>query len=330
MKPGHYRIATRRSPLAIAQATWVADRLAGIVGVMPTLVPVVTLGDTAPGPLASLGGTGVFATAVRQAVIDGQAELAVHSLKDLPTREEPGLALAAVPVRSNPHDVMIGAVGRISPDISSPGLGLAVGAKVGTGSPRRAAQLRRARPDVEVVDIRGNIATRLGRVQSGELDAVILAQAGIDRLGLDVATIGCAAYPLVDFVPAAGQGALAIETTAAALGGPEFAAAMTALDDPVSRAAITAERAVLAALEAGCSTPIGAYAHAISGSGAAPADVPGTQELELTSTVTAIDGTQEIRMSATGPMSAPTQLGSRLASELLSAGAASLLGESLH
>lgn len=329
------RIATRRSPLALAQAQLVAIQLVRSTGVEPVMVPVVTAGDTATGSLTALGGTGVFVTAVRQALLNGDADVAVHSLKDLPTRAEPNLVLAAVPVRADARDALVavgvgasGTLGRGTPPGAAKGIAaLPTAARVGTGSPRRAAQLRRLRPDLEVVDVRGNVATRLATVESGMLDAVILAQAGIDRLGLDVRSTP---FPVNEFLPAAGQGALAVEATLAALEEPTFAAAIAQLDDPATRAAVTAERELLALLEAGCTAPVGAHAVLVVKPVVRPGVKPGTQLLELTSTVIATDGTQEIRMSTTGPMSAPTQLGRQLASELLSAGAATLLGEFLH
>lgn len=307
------RIATRSSPLALAQARWVAAELRRIAGIQAVLVPVVTSGDTATGPISQLGGTGLFVTAVREALLAGQADLAVHSLKDLPTAPCPGLVLVAVPERADPRDALVG----FSQGIAE----LPPGARLGTGSPRRAAQLLRLRPDLLIVDIRGNVETRLAKVDTGELTAVVLARAGLDRLGLDVVNTP---VPTSDLVPAPGQGALAVEGTEAFAADGDAAAVLAALDDPAARAATTAERVLLAELEAGCTAPVGAYASVF-----APDTPAGVQLLELTSVVTAVDGTQEIRMSTTGPISAPAELGSRLTAELLAAGAASLIGEPL-
>ncbi len=199
---GVIRVGTRASALAMAQTTQVAERLAKAAKAEIELVPVTTEGDTSRASLASLGGTGVFATALREALLRGECDVVVHSLKDLPTAEHQGLRLGAVPKRADARDALC----------ARDGLTLATlpeGARVGTGSPRRIAQLRAARPDVVAVDIRGNVDTRLGKVESGELDAVILAAAGLGRLGrADAAT---ELLPLDDWPTAAGQGALAIE-----------------------------------------------------------------------------------------------------------------------
>ncbi len=194
------RIGTRASALALAQATMVGDRLAELSGEDFELVHITTEGDVRPDPLATLGGQGVFIAAVRQALLDGRCDLAVHSMKDLPCGDHPDLVFGAVPTRETPADVLC----------ARDGLTLATlpaGARVGTGSPRRAAQLLRARPDVAVVDIRGNVPTRLRRVTE-DLDAVVLARAGLARLGLlDSIT---EVLPPEAMVPAAGQGALAV------------------------------------------------------------------------------------------------------------------------
>ena len=239
------RIATRASALALTQATWVGERLAEASGDDFELVHVTTEGDVRPESLASLGGQGVFIAAVRQALLDGRSDIAVHSLKDLPSGDHPDLVFGALPAREAPMDVLCARDGLTMATLPA-------GARVGTGSPRRAAQLRLLRPDLVVVDIRGNVPTRLRRITT-DLDAVVLARAGLARLGLlDAVTEELA-------MVTAGQGALAIECrpqTAAA--GTPLAAALAALDDTATRLETTAERAVLAGLGASCTTPVGA------------------------------------------------------------------------
>ncbi len=297
------RVATRRSTLARRQAAQVADAVAALTRGPVALVEVTTQGDVDAGPLTSIGGTGVFVTAVRQAVLDGRADLAVHSCKDLPTAPADGLVLAAVPTRSDPRDVLVSRHGRLLADLPP-------GARVGTGSPRRAAALRAARPDVEVVDVRGNVDTRLGLLASRDLDAVVLAAAGLARLGRsDVAS---EVFGPDVMLPAPGQGALAVEATEhvpAAL-----ADALAALDDHASRCAVQAERRLLATLEAGCAAPVGAWAVA----GAA-------ETLDLRATVTSPDGRRVLRAERTGDVSRADDLGRDVAQMLLMDGAADLV-----
>lgn len=265
---GTVRVGTRGSTLALTQSGHVADALvgSGVLGDRTVeLTRVRTEGDVTTAPLSSLGGTGVFVTALRDALLSGVCDLAVHSLKDLPTAPADGLVVAAVPVRADHRDALCARDGLTLETLPR-------GARVGTGSPRRAAQLRATRPDLEVVDIRGNVGTRLGRVPGlgesadapGDLDAVVLAAAGLARLGrLDAAT------ELLEpdvMAPAPGQGALAVECRAQALddgpdADPQLAAALAALDHLPTRLAVTAERELLAALEAGCAAPIGARGH---------------------------------------------------------------------
>lgn len=237
------RLGTRASLLARTQATLVAESLAA-QGLSVELVEVSTQGDTDPRSLAQIGGTGVFAAALRQAVLDGRVDVAVHSLKDLPAVQPDGLVIAATPPREDPRDVLVG----------STLAGLSPGATVGTGSPRRAAQLAALRPDLDIVDVRGNVDTRVSAALSGRLDAVVLARAGLARLGrLDVVA------EVLDLLPAPGQGALAVESR------PELAETFAALDDHATRLAVTAERAVLAGLDAGCATPVAALAETADG-----------------------------------------------------------------
>lgn len=243
------RIGTRASTLAMAQANAVAGALAAASGSAIELVPVTTVGDRSTQPLSTLGGTGVFAIGLRDALREGRCDVVVHSLKDLPTQKADGLRIAATPKRLDPRDVLCARNGLALAQLPQ-------GARVGTGSPRRAAQLRSRRADIEVVDIRGNVDTRLTKVATGDVDAVVLAAAGLDRLGrLDAATdyFGLGSWPT-----APGQGALALEVRDDI--GTALARAVASLDHAPTKLAVTAERQVLALLEAGCAAPIAAHA----------------------------------------------------------------------
>lgn len=295
------RLATRGSALAWTQSGLVADSLRAL-GHEVELVRVTTHGDVSDSPLASLGGAGVFVGAVRAAVVDGDCDLAVHSFKDLPTGAASGLMLGAVPPREDPADALV----------ARDGLGLAglpVAAKVGTGSPRRAAQLLALRPDLTIVEIRGNVETRLRRTTE-DLDAVVLAAAGLRRLGL--ADRITELFDVETFLPAPAQGALAIECRSDAPA--ELLAALGALDDPSSRLAAIAERAVLARLEAGCAAPVAAHATLADG------------RLSLAATVVALDGSGRVSQTASAEASeaAATALGALVADRLLTAGAGTL------
>ncbi|MDJ0333638.1 hydroxymethylbilane synthase [Salinibacterium sp. G-O1] len=238
------RIGTRGSTLALAQTNSMASALTAKTGVECEIVPISTEGDTSTESLSSLGGTGVFASALREALRDGRCDVVVHSLKDLPTAEEPGLSIGAVPKRVDARDALCARDGFTLDTLPE-------GARVGTGSPRRVAQLLARRPDLQVIDIRGNVDTRLRKVVDGELDAVVLAAAGLTRLGrLDAVTeyLGLDGWPT-----APGQGALALEVRS----GDEKL--VKALDHATSRIIVNAERQVLALLEAGCSAPLGAH-----------------------------------------------------------------------
>lgn len=246
------RLGTRRSALALAQSTHVADALAAASGREVELVPIVSEGDVSRASLAELGGTGVFATRLREALLAGECDLLVHSLKDLPTADAPGLTIAAIPKREDPRDVIITRDG-------TPLHRLKSGSTIGTGSPRRIAQVRRHNPRIEVRDLRGNVDSRLGRVRDGELDAVVLAAAGLSRLDiLGSSGLGYEHVGLTEWPTAAGQGALAVETRADAAS--DLLEALAALDDESTRIAVTAERTVLAELEAGCHAPVGVHA----------------------------------------------------------------------
>jgi hydroxymethylbilane synthase len=242
------RIGTRGSVLARTQSGMVAAALEAAVGVSCELVTIRTLGDDHPGPLAQMPQPGVFVSALRDALLAGEVDLAVHSMKDLPSAPVEGIALAAVPEREDPRDALVTADGS--------GLAaLAEGARVGTGSPRRAARLRALRPDLELVDLRGNVDSRLARVTDGDLDAVVLAVAGLARLGR-TGVISEILDPEL-MLPAPAQGALAVECRsedAATL------ALLAAIDDRPSRLRSLAERAVLAAVGASCASAIGALA----------------------------------------------------------------------
>lgn len=299
------RVGTRASALALAQAGWVADQLAEAIGARAELVHIRTEGDANPGALAAIGGAGLFVTAVRAALLAGEVDIAVHSLKDLPTAPAAGLSLAAVPRRENPADALCARDGRSLADLTAR-------ARVGTGSPRRMAMLRRARPDLEIMPIRGNVDTRLGFVASGRLDAVVLAAAGLIRLGRSAEIT-----ELLDdevMLPAAAQGALAVECRLDDRQNGWFASALAKLDDPAGRAEVTAERNLLATLEAGCSAPVGARARA-----------DGTA-LTLAAMVIAPDGGAHFPGLITGRAADAARLGTGLAQRLLADGATAVLG----
>jgi hydroxymethylbilane synthase len=304
------RLGTRRSALARAQSTMVAGAITAQTGRAVELVEVTTEGDTSRAPLSQLGGTGVFVSALRDALLDGSVDLAVHSLKDLPTAPADGLVVAAVPRREDPRDVLVAGPGRMLLDLKS-------GARVGTGSPRRAAQLRALGYGLEVVDVRGNVDTRIGFVRAGELDAVVLARAGLARLGrLDDAS---EVLDPLQMLPAPGQGALAVECRADAV---EVLALLRLLDDAPSRCAVTAERALLARLEAGCSAPVGALAEVVDESSDDGSYEP---ELYLRAALGTAEGDVR-RLSVTGAAGDPADVGHRLADLLLAESTGAPLG----
>jgi hydroxymethylbilane synthase len=299
------RIGTRGSALARSQTATVIAALAGL-GIKAEAVEIVTTGDRSTAALTQIGGTGVFVSALRDALLSGGIDVAVHSYKDLPTAPEPGLEVAAVPDREDPRDVLVARDGLTLGE-------LPVGAVVGTGAPRRAAQILALGLGVEVVPIRGNVDTRLRKVSAGEVDAVVLARAGLARLDrLDAVTETL--DPLL-MLPAPAQGALAVECRAS---DGELVAQLAALDHADSRAAVLAERALLAGLEAGCTAPVGALAVLAEGE-----DGP---ELFLRGSVTAADGSDAVRLSATGPVNDADAIGRRLAADLLADGAKNLVG----
>jgi hydroxymethylbilane synthase len=234
--------------MAIAQSGDVARLITERTGRRVEIVGVTTLGDVSREHLTQIGGTGVFVSALRESLLRGEVDFAVHSLKDLPTGAAPGITLAAIPARDDPRDALVARDGAKLADLPP-------GARVGTGLPRRAAQLSVLRSDLSCVPIRGNANTRLAKVREGEFDAVVLAYAGLARIGrTDLVT---EIFEPEDMVPAPGQGALAVECRA---DNTELAELLARVDHAPTRAAVTAERSLLAALEAGCSAPVGAYA----------------------------------------------------------------------
>ncbi len=299
------RLGTRGSALALTQSGQVATALTAATGREVELVRVVTRGDATSVEIAQLGGTGVFVTALRDALLAGEVDLAVHSYKDLPTTPADGLVIAAVPRREDPRDVLVARDGLTLGELPT-------GARIGTGAPRRIAQLRALGLGHQVEPVRGNVDTRIGYVTGGSLDAVVLARAGLARLG----RLGQATEVLdpLQLLPAPAQGALAVECRDG-----ELAAVLAVLDDEISRCAVSAERALLAALEAGCSAPVAALAEVAEGD-----DGP---EIYLRGLVAALDGSSSVRLSATGPTSDAPGVGRRLAAELLDLGAADLMGE---
>ncbi|SEL53498.1 hydroxymethylbilane synthase [Nonomuraea pusilla] len=301
---GTLRLGTRRSLMATTQSQMVADAYTERTGQAIELVGITTFGDVTKAHLAQLGGTGVFVTALRDKLLDGEIDFAVHSLKDIPTTQDPRMTLAAIPARHDHRDALVGPVKFAD---------LPPGARVGTGSPRRIAMLSALRPDLQYVPIRGNADTRIGKVASGELDAVVLAAAGLARLGREseIAQV----FEVEEVLPAPGQGALVVECLTERA---DLVSFLGVLDDPRTRSAVAAERAVLAALEAGCAAPVGAFA------------VDDGHTLNLTASVVAIDGREAVRKSAAGSPSEAAQLGRRLAAEMIAEGADRLMGEHSH
>jgi hydroxymethylbilane synthase len=298
---GPLRLGTRHSALALAQSRQTAAAITAATGREVELVEITTYGDTSTEALAQIGGTGVFVSALRDALYSGTVDFAVHSLKDLPTAAPDGLILAAVPERAAVNDILVARDG-LTLD------GLPAGSRVGTGAPRRMAQLRLLRPDLDVVPIRGNVDTRIGFVRKGELDAVVLAAAGLARLGRsDEATY---VFSPELMLPSPGQGALAVECRDEAL-----ATVLGVLDHAATRAAVFAERTLLSVLEAGCSAPVGGHAIAVD-----------DKTLSLTGVVATVDGSAGLRLALTGGFDEPEALGRRLAEELLDQGARDLMG----
>jgi hydroxymethylbilane synthase len=286
--------------MATAQSRQVAAMITGRTGRPVEIVEVTTLGDVSRAQLTQIGGTGVFTSALREALLAGEVDLAVHSLKDLPTGPAAGIAAAAVPPRDDPRDALVARDGAKLADLPA-------GARIGTGSPRRAAQLIGLRADVRCTPIRGNAGTRVGKVTSGELDGVVLGCAGLARIGQ--AGVVTQAFEPEEMLPAPGQGALAVECRDS---DPGLAALLAEMTDPASLAAVTAERSLLEAVEAGCSAPIGAYA-------------TGAERLVMRAAVMTADGRRVLRANGTAPAADARRLGHDLAAELIRAGAADFL-----
>ena len=302
------RIGTRGSLLATTQAGGIRDALLAN-GHEAELVVVKTAGDQSQEAIADIG-VGVFTAALREAIDADQVDMAVHSYKDLPTAPDERFVIAAVPPREDPRDALVARDGLVLGE-------LPVGAIVGTSSPRRAAQLRALGLGLEIRPLRGNLDTRLNRVSSGDLDAIVVARAGLTRLGrLDDVT---ETLEPVQMLPAPAQGALAVECRA---GDSRLAALLAEFDDADTRAAVTAERALLAELEAGCSAPVGAIAEVVES-----IDEDGRifEELSLRSCVAALDGSDVIRASGIGSPDRARELGLSVAAELFELGARELM-----
>ncbi|KSU57007.1 MULTISPECIES: hydroxymethylbilane synthase [Gordonia] len=302
------RIGTRGSLLARTQSQTIADALTA-AGHPAELVIIKTAGDASAAPVTEIG-VGVFTTAIRVALRNNEVDVAVHSYKDLPTAPENDLTIAAVPPRVDPRDALVARDGMVLGELPP-------GSVIGTSAPRRAAQLRALGLGLEIRPLRGNLDSRLGKVASGELDAVVVARAGLVRIGrTDV--VSEALEPVV-MLPAPAQGALAVECRS---DDAELVRILAELDDQSTRAAIEAERAVLAALEAGCTAPVGAIAEVVES-----IDEDGRifAELSLRAAVAAEDGSDVIRASVVGPVDRAVQLGKDLAAELLELGAGDLV-----
>jgi hydroxymethylbilane synthase len=297
---GKLRLGTRASPLARWQANWVAEQLAAR-GTAVELVPITTQGDVKTQPLGQIGGMGLFTKELQRALLAQEIDLAVHSLKDLPTAPVPGLTLAAVPEREETADVLVSPVAEQFDSLPQ-------GARVGTGSIRRRAQLLHVRPDLEILEIRGNVETRLRKLDDGEYDAIVLAAAGLVRLGLTHRITSRFAADVM--LPAIGQGALGIECRA---DDAASIAQLVPLDHSASHCAVGAERSLLLALRAGCLAPVGART------------VVEGDQLTLVGVVLSGDGRRRIEASATAACTGAEQLGVQVAEALLAQGAAELV-----
>jgi hydroxymethylbilane synthase len=305
MSSSRLKLGTRGSALARWQANWVAARLAAL-GIEVDLVPITTRGDAQTGePIQAAGSPGVFTKELQRALLDERIDLAVHSLKDLPTEEVDGLCLSAVPERESPHDALVSRGGVRFDQLPA-------GAAIGTGSLRRRAQLLHLRPDLAMREIRGNVDTRLEKLASGEYDALVLAQAGLARLGRsgEITEI----FGPERMLPAVGQGALGIETRTA---DSQTRAAVARLDHTPSHQAVRCERALLAAVGGGCLAPIGAWAR-LSERG----------DLKLDAVVLSADGRRRLTAGGEAPHDQPLRLGEEVAAQLLAGGAGELIRQS--
>ncbi|GAA5104337.1 hydroxymethylbilane synthase [Haloechinothrix salitolerans] len=307
------RIGTRGSGLALAQTSTIAERIERS-GQRVEIVTISTPGDRSSAPITEIG-VGVFTSALREALTSGEIDVAVHSYKDLPTTPEPGLVIAGVPEREDPRDALIArdglSLGELPP-----------GSVIGTGSPRRAAQLRALGLGLEVTGIRGNIDTRMRKVADGELDGVVLARAGLARVGrLDEIT---ETIDPIQMLPAPAQGALAVECRADDVDVEHLIA--STVDNKATRAAVTAERAVLARLEAGCSAPVGALADVVEDLADDGSVVERLSLRGVAATETESGAVDLLRASATGELADAESLGRELAVELLDLGASAPSG----
>jgi len=303
------RIGTRGSLLATTQAGAIRDALVAR-GHPAELVTISTEGDRSSAPIAELG-VGVFTAALRAAIAAGRVDMAVHSYKDLPTADDARFVIAAVPRREDPRDALVARDGLTLGELPT-------GSVIGTSSPRRAAQLRALGLGLEIRPLRGNLDTRLNRVSSGDLDGIVVARAGLARIGrLDEVT---ETLEPVQMLPAPAQGALAVECRS---GDYALAALLAELDDADTRAAVTAERVLLAELEAGCSAPVGAIAEVVE---SIDEDGRVLEELSLRGCVATVDGSDVIRASGVGTPERSRELGSSVAAELFELGARELMG----
>jgi hydroxymethylbilane synthase len=304
------RIGTRGSLLATTQAGLIRDALIA-KGRRAELVVISTAGDRSSAPIADIG-IGVFTAALRDAIADGRVDMAVHSYKDLPTAPDDRFVIAAIPPREDARDALVARDGMVLGELPS-------GSVIGTSSPRRTAQLRALGLGLEIRPLRGNLDTRLNRVSSGDLDGVVVARAGLARIG----RLGAITESLepVQMLPAPAQGALAVECRAGDTG---LAALLAELDDPDTRAAVTAERTLLAELEAGCSAPVGAIAEVVE---SIDEDGRVFEELSLRGCVAALDGSDVIRASGIGTPDRARELGLSVAAELFELGAREVLGQ---
>ncbi len=299
------KIGTRGSLLATTQSTWVKKQIeAAHPGVSVELVTIVTKGDKILDvPLAKVGGKGLFVKEIEEALLRKEVDLAVHSMKDVPSELPDELHLGIIPLRENPHDAFISNQYATLAELPQ-------GATVGTSSLRRRAQLAALRPDLEIVDLRGNLDTRLRKLDEGQFQAIILAAAGLNRLGMSSRATGY--FNAKEMLPAVGQGALGIELRK---DDAELLAGLAFLNDPDTTVAVTAERAFLYRLEGGCQVPIGAFAEVKNG------------QVELTGLVASVDGKEVLKDSIAGPGAEARELGTKLANKLLDLGGREILAE---
>jgi hydroxymethylbilane synthase len=303
------RLGTRGSPLALAQASQIAQQLHEQCGRPVAVITLATPGDKSMAPIEQLGTTGVFTTTLRQALLRGDVDLVVHSAKDLPTAPVPGLQVAAFPAREDPRDALVWPCGTSLDALPD-------GARIGTGSPRRAALLRATSRQPQIVPIRGNVGTRLRKLADGQVDALVLAMAGLSRLGLLDGSVTPLDPALL--MPAPAQGVLAVECRT---DDPATAAQVSILDHPPTRAVAIAERGFLAALGAGCSAPVGALAELTT-------EATGEPVVWMSGVIAAPDGSSVIRAQTAGAVGDGDVLGRRLAQTLLQKGGGALLNRS--